>query len=113
MYAPTDNTTTSSRSEQAAGPTQPTARNLVGMWAQARRQNTPWAYPHLRALAVMRFAIGFFLVGVCTVLFSYGHAQWAAVPLAGAALHFAIASLDFAVVRSAVYAPESAPLASA
>ncbi len=113
MYVPADNTTTSSRAEQAADPTRPSAGNLIGMWARARRQITPWAYPRLRALAVMRFAIGLFLVGVGAMLLSYGHAQLAAVPLAGAALHFSLAFLDFAVVRSAAYAPESAPLASA
>jgi hypothetical protein len=116
MYAPTDNnttTTTSSRSEQAAGRTHPPAGNLIAMWARVRRQVTPWAYPHLRALAAMRFGIGLFLVGVGAMLVASGHAELAAVPLAGAALHFSLASLDFAVVRSAAYGPESAPLASA
>jgi hypothetical protein len=56
MHAPTDNTTTS-RSEQAVDPTRPTAGHLVGIWARGRRRITPWAYPRLRALAVMRFAM--------------------------------------------------------
>lgn len=107
MYAPTDNTSPQ-RFEQAADPAYPPASNLIGKWAQVRRQMTPWAYLHLRGLAVMRAAIGIFLVGVGAMLLSLGY-WFAAIPLAGAALHFSLASLDFGVVRSAARAPQSAP----
>ncbi len=100
MHAPTD-TTTPSRSEQVTDPTHPPASNLISIWARGRRQITPWAYPRLRALAAIRFIVGIFLVGVGAVLLSHGHSGLAAVPLAGAALLFSIAYLDFTVARSA------------
>jgi hypothetical protein len=42
---------------------------------------------------------GIFLTGVGAVLSYYGHYGFAAIPLAGAALHFAIASLDMTAAR--------------
>ena len=101
MHAPTDNIT-ASRSEQAADPSFPPASQLVGTWARARRRFTPWAYPRLRALAAVRFAAGLFLVGLGALMLSHGYHAWVAVvPLAGAALLFSIACLDFTVARSA------------
>jgi hypothetical protein len=99
MHAPTDNTA-SSRPEQVADPTHPPASSLVSTWARGRRQITPWAYPRLRALAAVRFAVGIFLVGVGALVLSRGHYGLAAVPLAGAALLFSIAYLDMTVARS-------------
>ena len=78
MHAPTVNTNPP-RSGQAADPTHPTAANLVGIWARGRRRITPWAYPRMRALAAMRFAIGIFLVAVGAVLLYHGYDGWAAV----------------------------------
>jgi hypothetical protein len=100
MHAPDDNTA-ASRSEQAADPTHPPARNLLAIWARGRRQLTPWAYPRLRALAAVRFTVGIFLVGLGALTLSHGHDEWAAIQLAGAALVFSIAGLDIAVARSA------------
>jgi hypothetical protein len=100
MHAP-DDTTTASRSEQVTGPAHPPARNLVGVWGQGRRQITPWAYPHLRALAAVRLIVGIFLVGLGAVMLSHGDSGLAAVPLAGAALVLSIGYLDLAVARSA------------
>ena len=100
MHAPHDNTT-ASRFDQVADPTHSSASKLVRIWARGRRQITPWAYPRLRALAAVRFAVGIFLIGLGTVMVSYGHPGLAAVPLAGAALVFSIACLDFTAARSA------------
>jgi len=94
MYALKDNTT-------AHRP----ASTLVAAWARGRRQNTPWAYPRLRALGALRLTIGIFLAGVGAVLISRGHDGWAAVPFAGAAVHFLLGSLDTAAARYA--APRS------
>ena len=93
MYA-THDTTTSSRHEP-----QPHPSSLIGKWADGRRRITPWAYPRLRALAALRFAIGVFLVVVGSLLVANGHPGWAAVPLLGAVLHFTIAYLDASAVR--------------
>jgi hypothetical protein len=90
MYALNDNTT-------AHRP----ASNLVAIWARGRRQNTPWAYPHLRALGALRLTIGIFLAGVGAMLLAHGHDGWAAIPFAGAALHFLIGSLDTTAARYA------------
>jgi len=79
----------------------PPASNLATAWARGRRQHTPWAYPHLRALGALRLTIGLFLAGVGAVLIAHGHDGWAAVPFAGAALHFAIGSLDMTAACSA------------
>jgi hypothetical protein len=100
MYTPTD-TTTPPRSEQVASRTHPSASKLVSAWARGRRQYTPWAPPRLRLLAAVRFTVGIFLVGLATVMISHGYDGVAAVPLAGAALLFSIAGLDFAAARSA------------
>ena len=100
MYAPNDNTTLS-RSEQVVHPTHRTASKLVSIWARGRRQITPWAYPRLRALAAVRFAVTIFLVGLGALMLFHGHYGWAALPLAGAALNFSIAYLDITVARSA------------
>lgn len=96
MYA-THDTITPSRPEPERAP----ASTLVSKWAQGRRRLTPWAYPRLRALAALRFAIGIFLVGVSVLVIADGHSGWAVVPLLGAALHFSVAYLDSSVVRSA------------
>jgi hypothetical protein len=100
MLAPNDNTT-GLRSEQAAGPTHPPASSLVSMWARGRRRITPWAYPRLRALAAVRFAIGIFLAGLGAVLLSRAYSGWAVLPLVGAALNLSIAYLDSAAARFA------------
>ena len=100
MYALKDNTTPW-RDEQMADPTHQPASNLVSIWARGRRQLTPWAYPHLRALAAVRLAVGLFLTGLGAVFLAHGDYGWAAIPLAGAALHFAIGYLDITVARSA------------
>ena len=99
MRAPND-TTTPSRSEQVADPMHPPARNVVSIWARGRRQITPWAYPRLRALAAVRFAVGIFLVGLSALMLSRGNSGWVALPLAGAALNLSIAYLDITVARS-------------
>jgi hypothetical protein len=90
MYALKDKTTA-----------RPPASNLVTIWAQGRRRITPSAYPRLRALGVIRLAVGIFLVGLGAVLISLGHAGWAAIPLAGAVLNLAIGSLDTTAARYA------------
>ena len=100
MHAPNENPTPS-RSEQAAGPAHPPASNLVSIWARGRRQITPWAYAHLRAVAAARFIIGVFLVGLGALFLSRGYYGPAAAPLAVAALLLSIAYLDFTVARSA------------
>jgi hypothetical protein len=91
MYALKDSTTA-----------HPPASNLVAIWARARRQYTPLAYPRMRALGALRLAIAIFLVGVGAVLASHGHDGWAVIPFAGAALNFLIGSLDTTAAR---YAP--------
>ena len=91
----------SSRSGPPVRPTGLPPDHLVSIWAQGRRRITPWAYPHLRALAAVRLAVGIFLVGLGTVMISHAHDGWAAVQLACAVLLLAIAYLDFAVTRSA------------
>lgn len=115
MRTPTDNTATS-RSAHSAAPAQQTDGNLGGIWAlgpaaaispRFRSLISPWAYPRLRAIAAVHFAVGIFLAGLGAVIFSRGHSGWAALPLAGAALHFSIGYLDMAVAarrdaRSAV-----------
>jgi hypothetical protein len=85
---------------EGANPMQPSASNLTIMWARGRRQITPWAYPHLRALAAIRFVVGIFLAGIGGLMLARGYG-WAALPLAGAALHFAIAYRDITAARSA------------
>jgi hypothetical protein len=104
MYAPTDNST-SPRTGQAAYRAHRLGSNLVSTWARGRRQITPYAYPRLRALAAVRFAVGIFLVGLGAVMLSQGHPGWAVIPLAGSVLLFTIASLDFAAARSLPHRP--------
>ena len=72
MLAPNDNTA-ASRSERATDPTHSPASNLVSLWARGRRRITPWAYPHLRALAAVRFTVGIFLAGLGALMLSYGY----------------------------------------
>ncbi len=96
----TADTTTTPQSPHAS-PMHPPAGKLVSIWLQARRRFTPWAYPRLRALAVTRLAVGIFLVGLSAVLIADGHDGWAAIPLAGAALHLAIGFLDMSAARFA------------
>ena len=100
MQALTDNTTPRPR-EQVAGPTHRPASNLASSWARGRRRITPWAYPHLRALGATRLAIGIFLTVLGALLIAHGHAGWAAIPLAGAALHFSIGGLDMSAAGTA------------
>ena len=77
------------------------ARSLVGSWANKRRQITPWAYPHLRSLAITRFACGAFLAVLSGLLLARSEGGWAVLTLAGATIHFSIASLDAAAARVA------------
>lgn len=100
MHALHDNTT-APWSGQAVGSKHPHPSKLTSRWARGRRDITPWAYGHLRALAVMRLTIAIFLTGVGAVLLAHGYPNWAAVPLAGAVLHFTIGGLDAAAARSA------------
>jgi len=100
MQALTDSTT-HRPGDQLASPTDRTASNLVSSWARGRRRITPWAYPHLRALGAMRLAIGIFLTVLGALLLAHGHDGWAAIPLAGAALHFSIGGLDLAAAGTA------------
>src|SRR4029077_1965001 len=109
MYAPTDNTT-SRRSEQAADSAYLPAGNLIGRWARRRRQITQWAYPRLRALAAVRFAVGIFLAGLGALILSHGY-WFAAIPLAGAALFFSFAFRDSSAARLTASAPASTSLA--
>jgi hypothetical protein len=87
--------------EQVIGPTHRPPSNLVSIWARGRRQITPWAYPHLRALAATRLAVGAFLVVLGALLLSHGHSGWAVIPLAGAALNLSIGGLDMTAAHSA------------
>lgn len=87
--------------EQVADPVDRPATNLVSVWARGRRRITPWAYPHLRALGAVRLTIGVFLVVVSALFLSRGYAGWAAIPLAGAALHFSIGGLDMTAAHAA------------
>ena len=87
---------------RASADTVSSAGNLLSAWARGRRQLTPWAYPWLRALAILRFTIGLFLTGLGAWMVSDGHPEWAALPLGGAALHFAIAYLDVTAARAAL-----------
>lgn len=100
MYA-TKNKTTIPAPEQSAGAAQPVASGLVAAWTRGRKQITPWAYPYLRALGPLRLTIGLFVTAVGALLISHGHDGLAVIPLAGAALLFAIGSLDTAAARYA------------
>ena len=100
MFALKDNTTPSRR-EQVANPEHPDARNLASAWAQARRRFTPWAYPYLRALAVVRLTVGLFLVVLGALFLFHSRAVDAAIVLVGAALLLSIGFLDGNAARSA------------
>jgi hypothetical protein len=100
MYALKDNTTPS-QSEPMADQTHPAASNLARKWAHGRRQITPWAYPHLRALAAIRLAVGLFLVGLGATFLAQSHDGYAAIALAGAALTLSIGVMDGTAARSA------------
>jgi hypothetical protein len=60
-----------------------------------------WSSRRLRTVAGARFAVGIFLVGVGAVLISHAQAGLAAVPLAGAALHFVWGSWQLKIARFA------------
>lgn len=81
----------------------PPVSALVSRWARGRSRLTPWAYPRLRALAVVRLTVGTFLIVLGAVMLSNGLGGWAAIPLAGAALNLSIAYLDAAAARSAAH----------
>ena len=93
--------TTAWRSEQVADPRHPAASNLASIWAQGRRQITPWAYRYLPALAAVRITVGLFLVGLGALFLSQSHDGYAAIALAGAALTLSIGFLDGTAARSA------------
>jgi hypothetical protein len=97
----TNDTITSRQSEQVTDQTHRPASDLASAWARGRRRLTPWAYSHIRALATLRLTIGLFLAGVGALLIAHGHDGWAVIPLAGAALHFSVGSLDMTVIRYA------------
>jgi hypothetical protein len=101
MQVLTDNTTLRA-SDQVAGQTHRPASNLVRSWARGRSRITPWAYPYLRALGVTRLAIGVFLTVLGALVLVHGDDVWAAIPLAGAALHFSIGGLDLTAARTAL-----------
>jgi hypothetical protein len=92
-----------SAAEQAAGLGHQHTSGLVSSWASARRRYTPWAYAHLRSQAVIRFAVGIFLIVLSALLLTYGAGAWAAIPMAGAVLNIAIASLDTGAARYAAH----------
>jgi hypothetical protein len=100
MYATQDKTTFSG-SEQTANSTHPAERNVVAAWAGGRSRITPWAYPYMRALGVVRLAVGLFLVGLGAVLTAHGDAGIAAIPFVGAVLNLGIGSMDTAAARFA------------
>jgi len=66
-----------------------------------RSMISPWGYRHLRGIAAVHFAVGVFLAGLGAVMLSHGFYGWAALPLAGLALNFAVGCADIAVARSA------------
>ena len=60
---------------------------------------TPWAYDHLRGVAAVRFAVGIFLTVLGALMVSHGAYVLAAVPLAGAAVHFVWGSWQLSLAR--------------
>jgi hypothetical protein len=90
--------TTSSPADSV--PSHAFAGGLAGGWARLRYDRSPWSYQHAGSLAALRIVIGVFLVGVGAALTAHGYAAVAALPFAGAILHFVIGSLDVAVARS-------------
>jgi hypothetical protein len=73
----------------------------------APNDNTTPPYPHLRTIASVRLAVGIFLTGLGALLLSRGAYGWAALPLAGAAVHFSLGYWQLAIVRSAPPQPLS------
>ena len=68
--------------------------------------NTPysrWGSRRLRTVAGVRFASGIFLTGLGAVMLSRGVYGLAALPLAGAAVHFVWGSWQLSMARSARY----------
>jgi hypothetical protein len=66
-----------------------------------QRLITPWGYRHLRTVAGVRLAVGIFLTCLGAVMLSRGVYGLAALPLAGAAVHFSWGSWQLAIARSA------------
>ncbi len=66
-----------------------------------RRLISPWGMRNLRLTAGIRFAVVVFLLVLSAVLIAVGYGNWAAVPLAGAALNFAWAYWELSIARSA------------
>ncbi len=60
-----------------------------------------WSSRRLRTVAGIRFAVGIFLVGLGAVLIYHGDSGVAALPLAGAALHFVWGSWQLNIARFA------------
>jgi hypothetical protein len=60
-----------------------------------------WSSRRLRTVAAVRFAVGIFLVVVGAELIAHGQAGLAAVPLAGAAVHFVWGSWQLKIARFA------------
>jgi hypothetical protein len=84
-------------------PNDNTAPSRSGM----RRLITPWAYRHLRTIAGVRFAAGIFLACLGVLMLSRGAYGWAALPLAGAAVHFSWGYWQLTIARSAPSHPSS------
>jgi hypothetical protein len=61
---------------------------------------TSWGHRHLRVIAAVRFAVGIFLTGLGAVMVSRGAYVLAALPLAGAAVHFSWGSWQLILARS-------------
>jgi len=62
---------------------------------------SPWAFRHLRLCAGIRFGVTVFLVALGAVFFAVGHAGYAALPLAGAAVNLAWGYWQLTIARSA------------
>jgi hypothetical protein len=60
-----------------------------------------WSSRRLRTVAGVRFAAGIFLAGLSAVLIYHGHSAVAALPLAGAAVHFVWGSWQLKIARFA------------
>jgi hypothetical protein len=99
MHAPA-HTINAPQTEPVAASSQPSAGSFVTGWARSRYRLSPWAYRHARSIGVVRLVIGVFLIGVGAMLVSRGYAPVAALPFAGAVLHFVIGGLDVAAARA-------------
>jgi hypothetical protein len=90
-------------------------RGLRGWWSSPPRSGmrliiSPWEYRHLRAWAGVRIAGGIVLAGLGVVTLSFGGNDsktygWTIACLAAAAAHWAYASWELSIARSA--APRS------